>query len=228
MNIGEFWPQSGALGIYHLSDVNDSSGNSNTLTNNNTVTFDSSRIGNGANFGSSNTNKYLNRATNMGIDGGACTFNYWVKMQTEIGSAFQYFFGQGSNTTKVKFYCKYDYNGGARRLEFSRTKNTVANQTVQITGAIGTTAWNMHTLTYDGTTLRAYINGIERGNTAASGNGTTNGYNGFAIGAGFNENDLGGISYYSSTYIDEFAVFNKALSAMEIRRWYGWSTGRYQ
>lgn len=63
MSLGEI-PGGNLRAYYHLEDVNDSSGNSRTLTNNNSVTFASGKFNNAADFGSSGTNKGLTYATN--------------------------------------------------------------------------------------------------------------------------------------------------------------------
>jgi hypothetical protein len=53
------------LAFYKLNDLTDSSGNGNTLTNNNGVTFSSGKIGNAAVFDGDNT-KYLSSSSNLG------------------------------------------------------------------------------------------------------------------------------------------------------------------
>jgi hypothetical protein len=63
MALGEI-PGGNLRAYYKLENENDSSGNGLTLTNNNSVTFTSGKFNNGANFGSSGTNKGLTTTTN--------------------------------------------------------------------------------------------------------------------------------------------------------------------
>jgi hypothetical protein len=65
----------GLLAFYNLSDLTDSSGNGNTLTNNNGVTFSSGKIGNAATLNGSN---WLT-VTPTGIEGRNLSVFCWVK-----------------------------------------------------------------------------------------------------------------------------------------------------
>jgi hypothetical protein len=71
----------GLLAFYRLDGLSDSSGNGNTLTNNNGVTFDSGKIGNAAVFNGSN---WLSASINQaGITD--YTLACWVKIATGTG-----------------------------------------------------------------------------------------------------------------------------------------------
>ena len=73
----QHWANPGIKALYHLSDVNDSSGNSYTLTNNGTVTFALGKFGNCGVFAAS---KYLSIASTFGINPltGAYSISAWV------------------------------------------------------------------------------------------------------------------------------------------------------
>lgn len=81
INVPDF-PTSGLLAFWKLDDVNDSSGNNYTLTNNNSVTFNSGKIGNAAYFqgnGSSLSRSFSLNTSEM-------TVSFWVKnTQTDVG-----------------------------------------------------------------------------------------------------------------------------------------------
>jgi len=218
--LGELWPQSGLVALYHGSDVNDYSGNGYTLTNANSVGFVPGKFGNCADFGTSNINKRLYISNNLGIDGGSMTFMFWIKLRTEIPSGYYTFVTLRSTTSKTFYEIYYDYNSGTRRLAFDRGKPGVADQQVLVTKTLGTTDWYHLALTYDLTNVNAYINGNLVGQQAASGNGSAAVTTGLSIGT-----DTAGANP-SSMYIDEIPVFNKALSPQEIRRIYARGVGK--
>jgi hypothetical protein len=63
-----YTPTANTVALWHLEDVNDSSGLGHNLTNVNTVAFNAGIIGNCADFGNANTNKYLYINDNLGLD----------------------------------------------------------------------------------------------------------------------------------------------------------------
>jgi hypothetical protein len=213
MSYGELLPNSGIQGLYHLEDVNDSSGNARTLTNVNTVTFVAGKLRNCADLGNANSNKYLYVANAMGIDGGICSIEILVKLRAEIASSLWVLSAQNIITSsKTSNGIHYEYNGGTRRLSFSRGKNGVAEQASYYNIALGTSNWYLLHYTYDGTYIRGYLNGtLVSGPTAASGNGSAAiGITSFSFGA--NTEPL----YFASALIDGGAIWNRVLSASEI------------
>jgi hypothetical protein len=99
------------------SDGTDSSGNAFDLTNNNSVSFNQSKFSNGADFGSSGTNKGL---TNTGyptslrpID---LQLNIWFKLNSTANITARRLFQMTSSTTYagggVLFYLEYNITNG--------------------------------------------------------------------------------------------------------------------
>lgn len=74
---------------------------------------------------------------------------------------------------------------------------------------MGTSDFYHIVMTYDGSTLRGYVNGASVGSVSSSGTGTGSETAQFHM--GYSES-----SQYSSVIFDDFAVFNKSLSAAEI------------
>jgi hypothetical protein len=72
------------VAYWRLENTSDSKG-SRTLTNNNTVAFNSAKFNNGADGGATNTNKYLSLAADtLGMTyTGAKSFSLWLKLTTE-------------------------------------------------------------------------------------------------------------------------------------------------
>lgn len=223
MSLGEYLGAGSAItgGLYHLEDVNDSSGNSRTLTNNNSVTFTAGVLKNGANFGSANTNKYLRVANNMGITGGACTIVFWVNLLAEIGAGTFTLVDQRSTTNNIANTTQYDYNGGTRRLAFYRVRINTAADGAFYTVTLGTTLKYCVIYTYDATNVRGYVNGsLVTTPTASSGNGAGGGSDSFSIGAH-------AAGQYASALIDEAFIENKAWSAKDVQKYYTFAKGRF-
>jgi hypothetical protein len=79
------------LSYFKLEAATDYYG-SNDLTNHNSVTFPAGKVNNGANFLAASS-QWLSKSGNLGIDGGACSFSFWVKVASapSSGSFFTLF-----------------------------------------------------------------------------------------------------------------------------------------
>jgi len=201
------------VAYYRLEDTNDSK-NSYNLTNNNSVAFNPAKFNNGADFGTSNTNKYLSISNNLGITGGNITLSFWLKLNTEIGSGTYDLIDQESLANNTGNYVTYEYNGGTRRLTFNRVRQYVVVNSAAYNITLGTSSWYYVVYTYDGSNIRGYVNGsLVAGPVASSGYGTAGGMNRFTVG-------WGGVGGYTSGIIDDVAVFSRALSPTEISNFY--------
>lgn len=213
----------GAVAYYKLDessgDASDSVG-SNTLTNNNTVAYSAGKINNGADFGTSNSNKYFNRDTDLGLTmSSGFSVSLWLKMRTEISSGVDCILGLSDANTGNSLQIAYQYNSGTRRLEFRGSRGGVSFYSAYHTITLGTSDWYHIACTYDGSTLTEYVNAVSTDNEAYSGTGS--GYvSKFTVGASFNESTGGSISDYIDAYIDEMGVWSRALTSTEITRLY--------
>lgn len=207
---GYFRMENGAL-------TTDSSGAGRTLTNTNSVINGGETIfglGNDcADFGTTNTNKGLYRADDMGLGTGAFTFSMWVKMRTEISSGEQFFLHYGASGG-VRGGILYQYNGGTRRLNFIRTKEAVADQSALYNITLGTANVYHIGFVFNGSTLYGYVNGANVTNGAASGTGSAF-VNTFTIGSAYN----GGYAP-APIYAEDVVIFNRALSDAEMLKIY--------
>lgn len=209
--------------------LDESSGNATdtvggfTLTNTNTVGYGAALINNGADFGAGNTNKRLQVANDLGIDGGAISINIWVKMKAEIASGTQTFFVHGGATSHVNDMVAYDYNGGTRQLTLNRQQQNTANNTASGAATLGTANFNMITYTYDATTAKLYLNGNSTpiASLTTSGNGASGSADQFFIGHDNGE----WLNTYSSIIADEGGVWSRALSTAEISSLYNSGSG---
>ncbi len=211
------------LAYYELENTDDSHGD-NDLTNVNSVAFNTGKIGNAADFSSTNSNKILHKNSNLGITGGNITLSAWVKIATQPGiDEFQTIVRQSENTNKTHYNIGYHRLGGTYGLWFARSKNGVADEPIYVDGQLTTDTWYHVALTYDGTTLRSYKNTVSE-NRLASGNGTGSNPNYITIGAHYNVD----INYFFPLkgLIDEVGIWSRALTVDEITALYNGGNGR--
>lgn len=195
----------------------DSSGNSNTLTNNNTVADGTGIYGGGADQGTGNTNKYLGISTAVGIaNTGPVTFSMWFKCAAEIASGGYGLLSMGISGVNAQMYLSYEYNSGTRRLSFNRVRQGIAIDTFTYNVTLGTT-WHHLIYSWSGSAITGWLDGKYIGTVASSG-GNAGGSSSMAIGLDF----ING--YYFSGVIDDFAVFSSVLTADQIKELY---EGRY-
>lgn len=200
---------------WRLEDVNDSK-NSYNLTNNNTVTFTTGKYSNGANLGSSNTNKSLSVDNDLGITSGAISISLWVKLLSEITTGTWFFADHSDLSTLVQSVIGYQYNSGSQRIFLDRTKRTVSNNRIYKDIVMGTTDFHHIVYVYDNTNLIGYYNGVQFDSLSTSGTGGGSGsIDQVNIGRG-QQND-GSYAAYASALIDDVAIFNRALTAAEVK-----------
>lgn len=206
--IGEAWPQSGLVAGYHLNGSStDFSGNNNHGTDT-AITYSQAngKFGKGAGFNGSSSK--INLGSIMDFDKNL-TISFWVKINSIPD--FCCFFSK--NTWVNKFAILYIansfrvYNNGGVVLGISTT--------------LALNVWHNIVLTYDGTTIIVYINGGLSGSTSYSTSITDSGN--FILGVSEAEP-----SYWLDGSMDEFLIFNRALTAQEIRRMYALGVGKLQ
>lgn len=196
------------VGYWKLENTNDEL-SSHNLTNNNTVAFNAAQFNNGADFGTSNTNKSLNNTTNLGINGtGATAFSFWVKVTTEITSGnYELVHHDSTGGADRYFVIQYEYNGGIRRLVIDAGSGTA---TYNIT--LGTSNFYhivANRAASDGA-IELFVNGVSVA-TGTAGTGASGGNNELSIGAHSN-----GTLSPTSGIIDDLAIFSRVLTPTEV------------
>ena len=195
-------------GYYKMSAgalTTDSSTAGNTLTNNNTVADGTGKFDGGADFGASNTNKSLTKATDVGIAGNSnITISFWVKLNTEIASGVYGLVSHCSNSGAQRvFELYYQYNGGTRQLALN-----MAGTTLGYAITLGTANWYHIAVTRDSATCYIYVNGALA--TSGTNGSTASNFNQVTIGADR------ALSVFASAIIDDVAFFGHALNATEV------------
>lgn len=196
------------------ANLNDSSGHGYTLSVGGSVppVSDSGKFGSAISFGSSNTDSYMGIANNLGITSGAITIGCWVKLLTEIAANKYRFAVHIASVNDVMTIIQYDYNSGARRLSFGRNPWAGTFYAVHYPITMGTTNWYFLVLTFDGTYVKAYINGVYIDQIYAVGSANVVNYDAFYISRGISSPT----GFTMNADIDDIFVFNRALTAAEI------------
>lgn len=183
----------------------------NDLTENGLPAYTPAKFSNGLNEGAVNVTIYLMTATTF-IDGGAASIVCWVKLLSEIAASTWRLIQQKSPSdgTTSTITIEYQYNAGSPLLNFERGKPGVGSDSATYAITLGTANWYHLALTYDGTTVRGYVNGVEQASVASSGEGSGATTPGFSIGADTDGNRK------ASALIDDVAIFSDKLTAAEV------------
>lgn len=206
------------VAYYRLEDATDSQdqGTDYDLTNNNSVTFSSAKFNNGANLGTTNTNKDLSVGNAVSLTAtGAFTISCWVKLNTEIGAGATWsFIGQFIGGTPMRrTTIDVEYTGANRTIQFTHQGRTDVIKYINYTQTMGTSNWYYLVSTYaggsTGNIFSGYVNGNLVGTTTSNYNGTYSAADMTTIGSYYH-------IQYSSATVDDCAVFSRALSATEI------------
>ena len=214
---------------YQLDDITESRGIYN-LSNINDVAFSTGKFGKCAEFGKTNTNKYLFHNSNMGICGGSISMSLWVKLSTEVSSgnpsipySYQYYFIRlmGGGTQYVGYLICYEYNSGNRRLLFGRQREGIGGPYTYYSIALDTLDWYHLCLTSDGTDVNAYVNGTFVGKNANPGTGNSVwNETGFLLGAWKDPKSGSVPNSFLNGFVDNVKIYNKVLSADEVKALY--------
>ena len=196
----------------------DATGNGYTLTNINTATFSAGLINNGIDCGNDGTTRGASISNNLGTTAnGAKSISFWVKMNSEPSSQFNYIVQLNHTTTSTSFSIDYDDSGGTKHIRLEKYCSGNSDD-VQVTYnvTLGTSTWHHIVGTTDGTTLTLYLDGVSvntGSDFTASGSGSYTDV--FQIG---NSNT-------SHFKVDEVGVWNRALSSTEVSQLYNSGAG---
>lgn len=166
--------------IYHLEDTTDASGNGYDLIEHNDVVFALGKLGNAADGGATNTNKYLSIASNLGINGGPISISAWVKMTgaLDIGGApgsngQQWAVGHSASAAPYIRESIGAWNDqGTKKVAAYRALGHIKGFYNTHDTAIDDNMWHHIVMTYDGSHTTLWLDGVDRGDLPSTGKGT--------------------------------------------------------
>jgi chitodextrinase len=182
--------------------VADSSGNGNTGTLTATTWSSSGKYGNALTFNGSTAVVTIGNAASLQLTT-AMTLEAWVN-PTVVNSAWRDVIYKGNDN-----YFLEGTSQGSSAPVAGGTFGT-AHGLALGTAALPVNTWSHLAATYDGATLRLYVNGVQVGSLAQTGNIVTSA----------NPLQIGGDSIYGQYFagmIDEVRVYNIALTAAQIQ-----------
>lgn len=212
---------SGVRALYHLEDISDSSGNGYDLTNNNGVTFEPGKLRKAANGGSDNTSKFLSVAKNLGISGRALSISAWFKMTGVLAPGQQAIASHNSaasNSAAPPYIIEQTgvWNDAGNKKAFTyRGYNNVKGYYSTYSTSVDDGNWHHIVLTFDGTNLVNWYDGVQRSVTKIPARtGSPGLINSFWILA-WSDLGLVHVAHFKGM-IDEVVVLNRVLTNMEI------------
>lgn len=209
--------------------LDESSGNASdsvgsyTLTNNNSVSYATGKINNGADYGSSNTTKSLSTTNNFGINGSSMTFAGWIKVSSQppTNDNNRIFTQVSTVSAKVTQTILYRDSGGTKNLYVDRLRQNVANDAFTYNVTLTTGTWYHIAYTYNRSTVTGYLNGSSIGTASSSGDGN----NPAGWVEGFYLRSVSATGNCWSGMFDEVGVWSRALSSTEISELYNSGSG---
>jgi hypothetical protein len=206
-------------------DAADATGGGQTLTNLNTVAYASGLINNCADFGTANTNKQLSKTTSIGYNGGInpVSISGWLKVRTEPSSGVLYDLYSvhgGTNPDNTRCIIRYQDSSGTKQMSWVRQSSSF-NNTGTYNVTLGTSNWYHAVITFNGSTILGYLDGVERANFASTGGSGGDPTSGFSIGS----NIYDSTQQSGSEYVDEVGVWSRALTSSEVTDLYNGGAG---
>jgi len=183
--------------------VNDLSGTGNNGTTTNTTWSTAGKFGKALSF--NGTNSWVTVADSASLDlTSGMTLEAWVN-PTTLGTVWRTIIMKEQPSELV-----YTLYGNTSTTRPSGNVYVGGEVETRGTAALTTNAWTHLAVTYDGSTLRLFVNGVEASNKAISGS--------MQVSTGVLRIGGNGIwGEYFSGLIDEVRVYNRALTAGEIQ-----------
>ena len=200
-------------------DATDSSGNGNTLTNNNTATYVGGIINNGFNLVATSSQWFSRTDANLvGLDLEATNFtiNSWVKFASLPSTDTSRFIVSKQNSASRQYSLFVQDASGTRYIS-----TDIGNGDTYRVWDFSTGVWYMVTVRYTNSTKNVdfSVNATAQGATFTAANTLPGGTAPFRIGAGF------GDARFFDGQIDEVGVWDRRLTDAEITELYNAGAG---
>jgi fibronectin type 3 domain-containing protein len=198
-------PSTGLVAAYSFDEgtgtsVADSSGKGNVGTTANTTWSASGKFGSALVFNGTSARVTINNSTSLQLTT-AMTLEAWVNPAVANGSWSDVIYKGDDN-----YYLEGTSTNGGR----PGGGGTFVSSPIYGTAALPANTWSHLAMTYDKTTLRFYVNGVQASSVAATANLATS----------TNPVQIGGDSLYGQFFngrIDEVRVYSRALTQAEIQ-----------
>ena len=219
VGVPSFFPKTGLVAYYKLDESSgnavDSSGNGKTLTNNNTTTYASGKINNGANFVKTST-QWLSRSydSDLNIGNNDFTICGWLNLNATSGLFDIMGMGWDETTANILYVIRYDFT--TNNLIFEWHDGAYKKLSVPLTASQNT--WYFFTARRSGSTLYLSVNNGTP--TTATPTFKTTSAGTFGIGRGG-----GGSSAYMNGLIDEVGIWLRDLTSDERTQLYNNGNG---
>lgn len=227
---GNYASSANLVGYWRMEEgsgtsVADSSTNSNTatLTNGPTFVTDVPAFSNSYSIDLDGTNDYISISgfnPNSLIGTGDMSISFWVNFDNP-GGGNEYPFYMGKLTANEDYFL-VRVLGSTSKIELFCRNNTgtTGDVTIRAAAAASSDTWYHVVVTRSGTTGELFINGSSEGSTTDSDFGTE-----FATsGSGLSLGSFRGVAGYLSGKLDEFAVWDSALTSSEVSAIYNSGT----
>lgn len=197
--------------LYHLDESSgatsfiDNSGNNNTGTcsGNGCPTMGvTGKFGSGGSFNGTN---FVTINDNSSLDVGQGTWSAWIYPTSFSDHAYHAVIAKAYTT--AYWFGLYNTTG--------RIQLWVAGMPNISTGSVNLNKWSLISATWDGSTIKYYINGVLDSSSIQAGQPRTNSAP-VRVGADFAIGESGPLLYNFTGTIDEVSVFKRALTATEI------------
>ena len=204
-------PTNGLIGLWKLDEGTGTFATDSVGTNNGTLiggaTWTTGKIGGAVNF--DGTSGSINIADNPNLDLQQLTFAFWVK-RNGAQSDWAKIINKGSNYGAPYASYKIEFNGNSDDMvyaSFGFTDNT--NAVAGNKKPLEDGQWNHIAVTYDGTMLKFYLNGIPEGSTNVAGKSIKFDSLPLVIGSG------GGFGYFAGA-VDDIRIYDRALTDCDV------------
>ncbi|QQS39311.1 DUF2341 domain-containing protein [Candidatus Woesebacteria bacterium] len=203
-----YWPMDETTG-----NPSDKSGNSTTLTNNNSTAFTAAKFGNSGEL--NGTSQYFEAADSAHLSvTGSLTLSAWINPDDTTGSQNIVGKWDGTNTSYL-----LALEGNEVRMYIDSASNYQATTALDITANIFTHV--VGTYNAESQTLKIYANGVEIPSTQSG-----------TIPSSINDNagetvigaDDSAANYFDG-HIDDVRIYNRTLSPADIQNLYNWAPG---
>jgi hypothetical protein len=190
--------------------VNDLSGKGNIGTTASTTWVTTGKFGGALSFNGTNSLVNITDSNSLDLTNGM-TLEAWVNPSNLTG--WKTFLTKENSTNNLAYSLSANNNtsGAANQRPVSRIRIGTVTQTVTGTTKLALNTWAHVATTYDGATLRLYVNSVQVSSLAVTGN----------MAATTNLLRIGGSPALGAQYftglIDEVRIYNRALTAAEIQ-----------